>query len=162
MPSVKTSFSRRERWLLSLVCIALIAVSIGTTLVVAELVVGQRAQRSVSMVRPISLHEAQLSCEVHARNQLGKRVRILEVDDHSSRLEEAAGVYKVFFHGELFTESRLGRVLTDEPTDRHYLNCYVHMNSAEVELFEVLGDEEGKPNVIGGSKTNAFGIEIPK
>jgi len=161
MAPLKTSFSRRERWLLLLVCVALIVVSIGTTWVVAELVVGQRAHSPLAVKLPISLYEAQLSCEGRARNQLGKRVRVLAVDDHSSRLEAAAGVYKIYFHGELFTENRLGRVLSDEPAVSHYLNCYVHMSSAEVELFEVLGEEDEKPSVIVGSATNAFGIEIP-
>lgn len=162
MPPVKTSFSRRERWLLLLVCVALIAVSIGTTLVVAELVTGQRASLPLTAGRYISLHEAQLSCEAYARKELGARVRRLDVDDHSSRLEEAAGVYKVFFRGQLFEESRLGQVLTDEPSVEHYLNCYVSMRRAEVQLFEVMGDEDDTPNVSRSSKTNAFGIEIPQ
>jgi|GEM_PF-1110546 len=161
MAPVKTSFSRRERWLLLFVCMALVAASIGTTLLVAELVIGQRASLPLSAGRYISQHAAQLSCETYARKELGARVRLLDVDDHSSRLEESVGLYKVFFHGQLFAESRLGRVLTDEPAVTHYLNCYVHMNSAEVQLFEVMGDDDGQPYVLRASKTNAFGIELP-
>jgi len=161
MAPVKTSFSRRERWVLLFVCIALVAVSIGTTLLVAELVIGQRASLPLLAGRAISPHDAQLSCEAYARKELGARVHLLDVDDHSSRLEEPVGLYKIFFHGQLFAESRLGRVLTGEPAVTHYLNCYVHMDSAEVQLFEVMDDDGGRPNVLRASKTNAFGIELP-
>lgn len=153
------SSRQRERWLLVLVGVALIAVSVGTTLAVAELVLGQRSNVALSSRPIISLHQAQLSCESHARALLGKRVRLLSIDDHSSRLEVPAGVYKMFFRGQLFAQSNLGHVLSEQPALQHYLNCYVHMRSAQVQLFEVMGESEDKPEATRGSQTNAFGIK---
>jgi len=159
---VKASYRTRERWLLLLVGVALVAVSVGTTLIASELVLGQRTHVALPARPLVSLLDAQLSCESYARKSLGKRVRLLSVDDHSSRLEASAGVYKMFFHGQLFAKSSLGRVLNEQPAFEHYLNCYVHMISAQVQLFEVVGDHEDKPEATRGSQTNAFGIKLSK
>jgi len=159
---VKASFQSRERWLLVLVCMALVAVSIGTTLLVAELVLGRRTPPlSAVTVAYISQYEAQLRCEAYAHKKLGRRIRLLEIDDHSSRFEASVGLYKIFFHGLLFAENRLGRVLTGEPAVGHYLNCYVDRGSAQVQLFEVLGDDDDKSSATRGSNTNAFGMPVP-
>ena len=90
-----------------------------------------RGSGTGSHARYTNMADAQVLCQGQVKEIFGKRVSSLMVDNHSSRLDQKAGLFKVFMEAEIFDNDRRQGV-----SARHYFNCYVHTNKLSIASFQ--------------------------
>ncbi|WP_460241676.1 hypothetical protein [Aurantivibrio infirmus] len=103
--------------------------------------------------RNVTHTDAQLSCEAEAKDEFGERLRLLTPDAHSSRFDEKANRYKLFFHADLYPGNERGNV-----SQRHFVNCFVHGSRGTVVNFESMPEKEVGAKPIRESDSNVFGF----
>lgn len=105
-----------------------------------------------SQYRTVTLTDALVECERHARKELGKRLKSLSVDTHSSRFDTMDHRYKVFFIAELYdNNSRKGVAKS------FHVNCFSSGERATVAQFKVVEDRDYKPEAIQRQEGGVFG-----
>lgn len=79
----------------------------------------------------LTLGDAQSLCEAEARKTFGQRLRTLEIDTRSSRLDPEDDLFKVFMAANIYANPEgNGRTFT------YQVNCYTRTNRAQVTLFQ--------------------------
>ena len=133
--------------------LVVVILSIGGTLYVSGALSGDRhGDRSVVRKR-VTLMDAQLLCEDNARKDLGRRIKNIAIDNHSSRYDDFDDRFKIFFTADLYEdESR------KEFAKLFYVNCYTRSDREQVTTFDVSEDAVFKPKPIRERKGGAFGI----
>lgn len=92
-----------------------------------------------------NMADAQVLCEERAKEVFGQRIRTLVVDNHSTRLDQQAGLFKVFMEADLYAgDNRQGTPV------RHYINCFTRTNKQSIASFQFAKDGEGMKDA-GGS-----------
>lgn len=88
----------------------------------------------------VTMTDAQLECLDHSRETFGRRLRDLEVDDLSSRVNFDEGVYKIYLQAQIYqTPERQGR------TEKRYINCFVKTRQLAIERFQHAADSSEQP-----------------
>ncbi|MFL0810224.1 MAG: hypothetical protein K6L76_07405 [Agarilytica sp.] len=100
----------------------------------------------------VTFTDAVLTCRSRAESNYGERIRILITDNHSSRYDDKASLYKIFLKLDLYKKNRL-------ESTAHYVNCFVRASNGRVRKFEVLDGEEAKQSSPSDG-TNMFGIPV--
>lgn len=101
----------------------------------------------------ITQTDASLRCEAEARDKFGERLKVLSQDSHSSRFDQKANRYKLFFSVVLHPKNERGGV-----SERYYINCFVHGSRGTVVNFESLQEKEVGAKPIRESDSNVFGF----
>ncbi len=102
----------------------------------------------------VTLTDAQLECLDHAKSELGRRIKTINVDDHSSRYDSRNDRFKVFMEADVYDEEA-GSGLAKH----YYINCYSRTDRLSVTTFELLEDRDLPVRPIRQSSGgNAFGI----
>jgi len=144
----------KQYLLLGGLVVLVIALSVGGTLYASGVFSGDYFASGSVVRKNMTLTDAQLLCENRSRRELGRRIRNLSVDDHSSRYDDFDKRFKVFFTADLYeSESRKGF------TKMFYINCYTRNDRELVTTFEVTEDVEFKPRAIRESRGGAFGFQ---
>lgn len=144
----------KQYLLLGGLVLLVIAMSVGGTLYVSGAFSGDYFGRGSAARKNITLTDAQVLCENRSRRELGRRIRNLSVDNHSSRYDDFDDRFKIFFTADLFeNESRKGF------TKMFYINCYTRTDRELVTTFEVTEDAEFKPRAIRERRGGAFGFQ---
>ena len=87
--------------------------------------------------RYATMTDAQVICEERAREVFGARIRTLTMDNHSSRLDKKAGLFRVFMQADLYSnDSRQGTAV------RHYINCFTRIDRVAITSFQFAKDGE--------------------
>ncbi len=134
--------------LLGLVLIVVV-LSIGGTLYITGALAGDKGVAH----RRMTLLDAQLMCERRVRDDLGRRIKTVAVDSHSSRYDEFDDRFKIFFTADLYENgARKGF------PQLFYVNCYTRSDRALITTFEVSEDADFKPRPIREAKGGAFGL----
>lgn len=95
--------------------------------------------------RYATMADAHLLCEARAREVFGARIRSLMIDNHSSRLDKKAGLFRVFMEADLYAnDNRSGAVV------RHYINCFTRTDRVALASFQYAKDGEAMKDP-GGS-----------
>jgi len=97
--------------------------------------------------------DALLRCEEEVRDEFGERLKVLSPDVHSSRFDQKANRYKLFFSAILHPKKGRGGV-----SERYYINCFVHGSRGTVVNFESLQEKEMDAKPIRESDSNVFGF----
>lgn len=112
----------------------------------------QLGSGSESGYQNVTFTDAVMTCRGRIEDNYGDQIRSLVTDNHSSRYDQQASLYKIFLKLDLYKKDR-------SQASEHYVNCFVRGSSGRVRKFEVLDAEEAK----GGSPsdgTNMFGIPV--
>lgn len=104
--------------------------------------------------RNVTLTDAQIECEQKARVEIGDQLRLITLDQHSSRFEEKPNRYKLFFSVDVYPEGES----THGNSDPFLLNCFVHGSHGLVTNFELLKVIEHKAKPHRQSGENVFGF----
>lgn len=104
--------------------------------------------------RNITLTDAQLECEQEARREFGQRLRMITIDNHSSRYDRKINRYKMFFDLDMYPKKGKNKN-TAVP---YFLNCTIHGSRGSVTHFEVLEDKEMSPQPHRKPEGNIFGF----
>lgn len=102
----------------------------------------------------ITQTDAQIACEKETREEFGNQIKFLTPDRHSSRFDQNANRYKMYFWLEL-TENRRD---FNAPSVEYFVNCYVHASRGIVTNFTTLEKVEAKPEVSRRSEGGLFGF----
>lgn len=104
--------------------------------------------------RNVTLTDVQLECMDYAADELGARIKTINVDDHSSRYDPRSDRFKIFLEAELYDEgASTGR------TKHFYINCFSRANRLAITTFELLEDRDLPARAIRESTGgNAFGM----
>lgn len=132
---------RKQQVIFLLFILIIIGVAIGSGLYFNQLRIGdfgiEGEGGGAAGERYATLTDAQVMCEVRAREVFGLRVHALTVDAYSSRLDKKAGLFRVFMEADLYpSEERQG------PTVRHYINCTTRTDRLAIASFQFAKDGE--------------------
>ena len=83
----------------------------------------------------VTFTDAVLRCEDKTRRHFGKKLKLFFVDDHSSRYDANAYMYKIFL--EAFVQKSKKRV-------QFFVNCYVSAERGRIKKFETFEQVDGK------------------
>lgn len=108
---------------------------------------------SGSGYRNVTFTDAVLECEASTRSEYADRLKSLVVDNHSSRYDDRAFLYKIFFEADMISEDS-GEV------SLHYVNCFVASESGKIDKFELWEDRDEESGPQKKKTTNAFGYPI--
>lgn len=104
---------------------------------------------------PISLGEAQMACDAHARATLGAGLRVLRPDTLSSRWEPGAQKYLIFYKAEVAGDPAARGAATEL-----YITCSTRADRAEVLDFESARDQSYTPGASHKmDDSNPFGFK---
>jgi hypothetical protein len=142
----------KQGMLLVLAALTVIAVSVFSTLIVKQLSFSGESSGQYRY-RGFSLEEAQKACDAHARESLGRRLRVLSLDLHSTRTDEGAGRHKVFFVAEVYEDERRKGV-----AEEFFVTCYTRTDDDQVTTFQLAKDEDFVPQAVRKRSGNAFGL----
>lgn len=158
----QTKTNRRSTRMLTvgliLFTLSVIAISIVVTLGIRGAIdlsvfgIGEGARGS--SYQNITLTDAQLECEQEAKDEYGERLRLFTVDNHSSRFDQKANRYKMFFKMDVYTSKKGPR----QPREQFYVNCFVHGAKGSVTHFETLEDKEEAVKPQRKPESSVFGF----
>ncbi len=87
--------------------------------------------------RYANMTDAQVMCRERAGQVFGDRIRNLVIDTHSSRLDQQAGLFKIFMEADIYPSSaRQGTPV------RHYINCFTRTHKLAIASFQFAKDGE--------------------
>lgn len=135
--------------LVVVVALVLIALTVAGTLVLSGKMPGF-SNSFTSNYQNVTLTDAYVICEQKARDSFAGRLKSLEMDDHSSRLDTPANRYRIFINVELFEGSGRGAL-----AEEYFVNCFVRADNATISTFDYAKDSVPGRDDSGG---NVFGF----
>lgn len=102
--------------------------------------------------RNITFTDATLRCEEEVDGEFRARDSQRVLDNHSSRFENAVGLYKIFFN--VFTKSK-------NETTEYYISCFIRSRDGRVDKFEVSENKEAPKSEAIKKHSDKF-IEWPQ
>lgn len=144
----KQNFSTQLIWLV-LVFVVLVSISALSTLVVTG---------NIELVpekgEPVGyIGDAENICDKTIREEHGNNINAFAVDDHSSRMDEGSGQYKLYYTLTLYEGSSQKSGVKD-----FFVNCFVSASRGVVSRVEYLEQKDFKPKVIRREHGNVFGF----
>ena|SRR5690606_24006787 len=139
---------------LIIVALVIILASIGTTLHLKGVALGEFGQKVGEAIgmdyAHATLTDARLVCEKEAHKRLPGRISVLQVDTRSSRRDDTENLYKIFMKADVYADR--DREGIARPM---FINCFTSTDRATVSKFELAGDgvESDAPD-----GTNHFGL----
>lgn len=130
--------STGQKWALIGIALALVSLSVGSTLYVMGVPKGfwgDRGGSEKARYRHITLTDAEAACTARANSVFGQRLSNLRVDRFSSRLDQSDGQYKVFMEADIYANPSREGVALDT-----FINCYTATDSPDIELFQYAKD----------------------
>ncbi|WNO08782.1 hypothetical protein [Teredinibacter sp. KSP-S5-2] len=97
----------------------------------------------------VTFTDAVLTCEKETRDSYGNKIKLLTVDNHSSRYEQNAFLYKIFLKMNL-------RNKENKPA-LHYISCFVKSSNGRIAKYDVYEEKESKTEANRKGDSNAFG-----
>jgi hypothetical protein len=91
----------------------------------------------ISGERYATLADAQIICEAKAREVFGQRLRNLNTDSHSTRLDKKARLFRVFLVGDVYP----GEAGQGAP-NRYYFACVARTDRVAIASFQYAKDGE--------------------
>ncbi|MDO3385475.1 hypothetical protein QWI17_06430 [Gilvimarinus sp. SDUM040013] len=139
------------------VVVGLIAVSIGSTLYFTGVPIGEFGLKLGDALEGNYKHstmtDARMSCEERMRKSFKNRIRVMHVDQLSSRHDDKTGQFKIFIEADLYADS--DRI---PPAREMFISCFTNAESGKIEQFEFAGDSEGQIGPDGEEPTNYLGL----
>lgn len=148
----KVQQKRQERLIIA-IGVGIIAASIVTTLWFSG-VFG--SSKPAPQYQNITFTDAVVKCETHIRGTYEGRLRVLMLDDHSSRFEQKSYLYRLFFKAEMTngkSESSVGDF---------FINCYVDADKGRIATFETYEQQESQTEAIRRDDGGLFGWPLKK
>lgn len=99
----------------------------------------------------ITFTDAVMACNEATEDRYGARIRNIEVDNHSSRYDGDAYLYKVFLKMDMYDKKAVN-------TQLHYINCFVRATNGSIRRYDVFEDAGKKDKGIDTYGTNLFGM----
>lgn len=131
--------SAKQKWALIAFALLLVCLSVVSTLYATgvPLAFWSSEQEEAPRFRQATMSDAQAACLERAQAEFGQRIRGLQVDTFSSRLDKVDQQYKIFMEAKIYQSSaRLG-----VPRDT-FINCFAAIDTAGIELFQYARDGE--------------------
>ncbi len=146
--------TRKQNILLLVVAIGVVALSIYAILHLNKSIIGMVSGTGDKRekYKNVTLTDAQVECENHARKELSGRLKALAVDVHSTRYDELEKRFKVFMQAQLY-ESENARGMTKS----FYVYCFSRGNRADIAQFKLVEDKDYKPAAIRKNEGGIFG-----
>ncbi|WP_188150804.1 hypothetical protein [Teredinibacter waterburyi] len=143
--------SRRQNIIVVITAVTVIVLSISMTLYVTGSMPGMSGGSGADGYKNVTFNDAVLTCEAETRSKFGDRIRVLTLDNHSSRYEERELVYKIFQHMDL--NGKVGA-----PKVEFFVNCFVRASNGRVTKYEAFEEVEVPANTSSSDNTNMFGF----
>ena len=139
--------SKKQNILFVCSAIATIVISIVLTLVFTGNL-DLRFSSNEQGYQNITLTDASISCENTARNEFGKRLKNLFIDNHSSRYEHAHFTYKIFLQIEATNKANKSTL--------HYINCYINASNGKMTKFEIYENKDAPKSSVNTGPEKLF------
>ena len=137
--------------ILGLLVLLVLLVSIST---VGTLVLTGTVEMGVGDASPIAyIIDAEKVCVRRIKEDHGKNVSAVSVDDRSSFFDKEAGKYKLHYQLELFRDAA-----KKSGVSAFFVNCVVSASSGRIFRIEYLEQMDFKPKAVRREKGNAFGF----
>jgi len=144
---VKASSGKWQILGLILLLLSLLSVSVASTLMAMGVVKLQPPTKAMG-----SMMDAENMCNGLIREDYQENLSSFHVDDFSSRFNEDAGQYMMFYEVELKRD-----VNTPSGVDKFFLNCFVSVKG-RLAAFDLFEEKAFVPKALKRGTGNAFGM----
>ncbi|WP_049723343.1 hypothetical protein [Gilvimarinus polysaccharolyticus] len=146
----------RQLLILMIVALAIVTLSIMSTLHVLDVPLGDFAGRvggaEEARYHHATMTDAQLNCEQKLQQSFKNRISVMHVDNFSSRLSVDGERYEIFLEADIYPDdTRQG------PVRELFFSCFVHASNGKIERFQYAGDSEDMHD-LDGDGTNSLGL----
>lgn len=98
----------------------------------------------------VTFTDAVIACKRKTRDMYKSNIKLLVVDNHSSRYEQNRFLYLIFLKMDLYNPKQNRTIL-------HYVNCFVKSSNGQVAKYETFENKEAKTKAGRKDDTNLFG-----
>ena len=109
--------------------------------------------RSKGVYKNVTFTDALLECQSYTRERYGDSLKRLTFDAHSSRWEQAAGVYKLFFAADMAGRS----AAPGDETSEFFIACDISGRSGKLRDYDALQNKAQKPEAQRMNDGGLFG-----
>ncbi len=141
--------TKQNIWVIVAAIVAITVAALATLYYTGALFGGPRSNENKGY-QNITFTDAVITCQNKTRTTFKDNIKLLVVDNHSSRYEQKRYRYLIFLKMDLFNPRT-------KSTNLHYINCFVKANNGRVDKFESFEDKELKTRVGKKDDTNLFG-----
>lgn len=138
---------RRQEWLVIAMGVGIIAASVATTLWLS----GFFARGGEEKYQNVTFTDAVVRCEARARDTFQGQLRLLTLDDHSSRFDQGAFAYKVFFNAQMADPKGEGAAA------EYFINCFVSAEGGRIATFDLYQQKESQTEALRQDDGGLFG-----
>jgi hypothetical protein len=149
MAKSKKNITGKQKTLVIILALAIVAASAATTLYFSDLLFGGSGGDAGPGFKHVTFTDAYLECKNYTRERYASRMQRLIDDDHSSRYDHATNQFKIFFQLEMTKPSGARAALP------YWVNCFVNASNGKISNFEV-GEAKNDPAPRPGG-SGAFG-----
>lgn len=143
--------SKLQKSSIVIIAVGVIAFSVFATLYLNGSIPKFKRSGEAEEYKNVTLTDAQVVCENYTREEMGKRLKSLSVDDHSTRFDELDNRYKIFMLAELYDSRN-----RDGIARPYFIHCFSSGNKADIAQFRIYEDEDAKPSPIRKEEKGMF------
>lgn len=142
----KKQQKRQERLAIAL-GVGIIAASVASTVWLSGVFGGG----SRAAYENVTFADAVIRCESQVRNTYKDRLRVLTLDDHSSRFDQTRYLYKVFFRAQM------AGAKGETGAADYFINCFVSSERGGIASFDLYQQEELQTEALRREEGGLFG-----
>ena len=132
--------------------VGVVVLSVVTTLLFSDVLLDTLSGGGDQGYRNTTFTDAVIACRGQSQDAYGNQLQHLTLDDHSSRMDNSANQYKIFFKA----------MMTKRQDDggEFYINCYVSADSGRIAYFEGMEQKSTPTEAIRRNDGGLFGWPI--
>lgn len=148
----KSTQQKRQERLVVIGAVGVVALSVVTTLLFSDVLLNKLAGNGDGGYKNTTFTDAVISCRAHSQKAYGRQLEQLTLDDHSSRMDDAANQFKIFFKAMMVKRS--------DDSGEFYINCYVSAESGRITYYEGMEQKSSPTEAIRRNDGGLFGWPI--
>lgn len=151
--AISEKIIKHQKWWLLVLTLAIIILSVVTTLWIRGVLLPVRGQAKT--LQNVTLTDAVMSCENEIRSIYKSRLRYLTLDNLSSRYDNSAKIYRVFFLADIQIDKS-----QTTPEAQFLVSCHVNAGRGDIIGIEALEKRETTTEPIRKREGGIFGWPI--
>lgn len=148
----KSALQKRQERYVIMAAVGVVVLSVATTLLFSDVLLQTLSGEGGQGYRNTTFTDAVIACRGQSQSTYANQLQHLTLDDHSSRMDNAANQYKIFFKANIAKRNAQG--------GEFYINCYVNAESGRIAYFEGMEQKSAPTEAIRRNDGGLFGWPI--
>lgn len=152
---LKSQVQKKQERMVLLVAVGIIGLSVATTLYFSDFLLSKFGADGDGGYRNVTFTDALVKCQKKTRETYDGELSNITFDDHSSRFDQSANQYKIFFKADMIEHD-------DDSDGGFYINCFVSARTGRIGDFEGMEQKANRAEPLRRNDGGLFGWPIKK